>query len=125
MKIPRSNFEEFENEFAAYDGELTFGQAFYNHFNLHRISDQTIPEQIYNADELEAYDLIEEHYIAKLTIEQVRNATLLQSPEHEWYRIISIDYDTVRFYNVRTPDVETHADISELEHWRAYKLVEV
>lgn len=125
MKISRAKFEEFENEFATYDGELTFGKAFLYVFNIQRISDQTIPEQIYNADELEAYDLIEEHYIAKLTIEQVRNAMLLQSPEHEWYRIISIDYDTVRFYNVRTPDAETYADISELEHWRAYKLVEV
>lgn len=124
MKIPRSNFEEFEDKFATYEGELTFGQAFFYTFALYCISDQTIPEQIYNADELEAYDLIEEHYIAKLTIEQVRNATLLQSPEHEWYRIISIDYDTVTYYNLITEERHV-ADISELEHWRAYKLVEV
>ena len=124
MKITRAKFEEFEDEYSTYDGELTFGQAFSYAFDLYRISDQTIPKQFYNADEHEAYDLIEEHYIAKLTIEQVRNSTILQSPDHEWYKIISVDYDTVRFYNVRT-NVETYADISELEHWRAYKLVEV
>ena len=50
MYISLSEYAKFKDHWARgdYTG-LRFGQAFYNHFNLHRLTDQSGLDTLYNA----------------------------------------------------------------------------
>lgn len=58
MQISNSLWKQFQIKWhnGDYKG-LRYGQAFYNHFDLHKSNDKSI-ERLYNANDLEAQKLI-------------------------------------------------------------------
>lgn len=60
MIIEKAAYLEFLNKHDSGDfGSQRLGQAFYNHFKLHRLSDQQLLESLYEADGRSALKIID------------------------------------------------------------------
>jgi len=59
MQISRSMFNDFKTKWnAGAYSDKRLGQAFYDHFSLEKMSDQTLPNKIYNANSSQALRMI-------------------------------------------------------------------
>ncbi|WP_445261988.1 hypothetical protein [Pseudomonas sp. RA_105y_Pfl2_P56] len=59
LEIERAAYDNFLRlwDLGEFEGQR-FGQAFYNHFRLHRITDQTLLHRLYNTDGKQALKVI-------------------------------------------------------------------
>jgi len=58
LQIERAAYEEFVRLWSQGSFEQRLGQAFYNHFNLHKLADQASLRSLYEADGKKALRLI-------------------------------------------------------------------
>ncbi len=66
LELERARYEEFKALHTQGDfGNQRLGQAFYNHFKLHKLKNQDLLHELYEADENKALTIIQRIFLIR------------------------------------------------------------
>ena len=78
--IERREYEKFRENYS--DEHLRYGQAFYNHFNLHKMKQTPALDELYNASNAVAIQLIHQMFEMRQNNEQMASISSVAKATH-------------------------------------------